>query len=367
VSGAVARPGGAEPPAYLAALRAVVLDRNPQHALARPDLDPAGFVGFLERHRLLGYVYRALQRRGMQDALPAGPRAQARAYYLRQWTKNERLAAELARLSERFRRAGLDLLALKGPLFAERYYGDLDARSISDLDFLGRRADDVDVAERLLLEDGYRRGSRLLLGRRVSRAFTHHFEYYNDDLAVELHWVLQRHPSLTIDYARLWRTAETFPFRGRAIRAPSDEYELVTQIVSVLVDLQVGKLTLKAFVDLYHLLAAAAPRIDWDAFFACRRQERLLRGTAFALALLAWLLDCADEIPGLVCRGARPPALERGAEAVLGSRPLDWGQKLLALRLYQVPLAGALGWWAVSLPFRLAVYRQQSGKLLATA
>jgi hypothetical protein len=42
--------------------------------------------------------------------------------------------------------------------------------------------------------------------------------------------------------------------------------------------------------------------------------------------------------------------------AVLESRKVDVGQKLLAFRLYESSLAAALSWWLVSLPFRFAVY-----------
>src|SRR5581483_7674531 len=179
----------------LTLVRAIVADTptSAARALHDPAFDPAEFAGFAEQHRLLGFAYRELARWELSDRLPERELARAKAYYLRQWSKNERLAGELARLWIAATRAGLEVLSLKGPLFSQRYFGDLDARAISDLDFLVRRERDADALERVLLADGYTRESRLLLGRRLSRAFSHHFEYRKGDLVVEVHWVLQRH------------------------------------------------------------------------------------------------------------------------------------------------------------------------------
>jgi hypothetical protein len=50
------------------------------------------------------------------------------------------------------------------------------------------------------------------------------------------------------------------------------------------------------------------------------------------------------------------PSTAAARRAVLESRPLDLGQKLLALRIYETPLAASVSWWLVSLPFRVAAY-----------
>jgi hypothetical protein len=353
----------------LALLRAIVTGKGDTHALLAaeaPVLDR--FVDFTDRHRLSGHLYRVLEARGLLGHLPLTARERARAFYLRQWEKNERLARELGKLGALFEERGLDVLVLKGPLFAERYYGNLDARAISDLDLLlGANAGLRDV-ERLLLGEGYVRRSRTLLGQRLSRRFTHHFEYRHGDIPVEVHWVLQQHFSFALDYPRLWRESEQVGFRGRRYRVLSPEYELVVHILALLTDLQVGKLTLKSFVDVYRILETAGSAIEWGAFFARRRQERILASSAHWLALLLDVLDCADQLPDLTRAltqlGRYPRQRGIGPADVLHSRRLDPGQKLSALRLYETSLAGALAWWVVSLPFRLAVYREERDKPL---
>jgi hypothetical protein len=348
---------------YLGLLRAVVR-RDPdalERGLSAPELDPGAFMRFLQRHRLLGYVYLTLGQLRLAGLLPAAVREGAKRSYSRQFVKNEQHATELARLLVRLEREGMQVLTLKGLPLAQRFYGDLSARSIADLDLLLRRQEDLERVERLLLGAGYVPMFGTLLGRRLSMRFTHHFAYRKARIAVEVHWVLHRHPSVRIDHERLWRESACMDLRGVACRAASAEYEMVMQVLSLHADLQVGKLALKPFVDLYQILKACPDTLNWDAFFRRRRQEGVGASSAFFLSLLLQMLDCGADFPRLAdhLRHVRfsPGELAVGWDAVLRSDARDPRHKLVGLRLYDTSPAAALGWWALSLPFRLAVYR----------
>ncbi len=349
---------------HLALLRAVVklAAERVESELAAPDADPARFLAFAARHGLAGYVFLELSRLGLLGRLSPAVAEQGKLHYLRQWRQGELLARELARLDAVFGRAGVPVLWLKGPLLAQRYYGDVAARAMSDLDVLVATKQDLDRAERLLLEAGYAPRYRLLLGRRVSRFFTHHFLYRKDDLPVEVHWALQRHFTFRLDYREIWESAASVRLGDRTYRATSGEYELVLRIVGALTDLQVSGLSLKPFVDMYRIAKAIDDETDWDAFFRRRRAERILPASTFFVGLMLELLGSEEELrrmaDALECLpGHSRSSLRTGASYVLHGRPTDFRQKLFALGLYDTSLAAALGWWAVSLPFRLAVYR----------
>jgi hypothetical protein len=64
------------------------------------------------------------------------------------------MTAELFRLVEQFRDAGLDIVLVKGPTLALRAYGDTGAREYSDLDFLVRQQDILRATE-LMISAGY--------------------------------------------------------------------------------------------------------------------------------------------------------------------------------------------------------------------
>jgi Uncharacterised nucleotidyltransferase len=64
------------------------------------------------------------------------------------------MTAELFRLVDRFRDAGLDIVLVKGPVLAVRAYADTGARQYGDLDFLVRQKDILRATE-LMIAAGY--------------------------------------------------------------------------------------------------------------------------------------------------------------------------------------------------------------------
>jgi hypothetical protein len=65
------------------------------------------------------------------------------------------MTAELFRLVDQFRDAGLDILLVKGPTLALRAFGDTGARQYGDLDFLVRQKDILRATE-LMITAGYK-------------------------------------------------------------------------------------------------------------------------------------------------------------------------------------------------------------------
>jgi hypothetical protein len=328
--------------------------------LGDPSIDLPAFFGFVRRHQLGSFAYLRLQEFGLASRLPRPILAAAKATALLERDLGERLVAQMASLGEMFEAAGIPVIFIKGPLLATRYYGSVDGRSSCDLDVLIRTAADLARTDSLLLENGFERDFRVLLSRRLSRYFAHHFEYRQGSLPLDVHWALQRHFTFDIDYARVWSTAARVEFGGRCYAATSDEYEIVLQVLGVLTDLQVGKLTLRPLVDLVHMLARVDEYFDWTAFLEARRREHTLRPTAFVLALALDVIGHRSDFPQLVAELAPVlatlPSTSRAHRGLLEGQPSDIGQKLLALRIYEAPLAASLAWWALSLPFRLAVY-----------
>ncbi len=331
-----------------------------RETLADPATDVAGFLRFAHRHQLGSYAYWSLQRLGLARSLPPPLLAATKASAFVERARSERLALLLDELGELFDAAGARALFIKGPLFAQRFYGSLEARGFSDLDVLIPAPTDSDRIERLLRGAGFEPAFRVLGTRRLTRYFAHHFEYRRDTLPLDVHWALQRHFTFAIDYPRLWATSVRVELGGRTFGAASDEYELVLQILGVLTDLQVGKLSLRTVVDVFRVLETVEGEMDWHDFLAWRARERILRPALFVLALTLDVLDCRDGFPTL-CEALdagrhRIPSTQAARRAVLESRPLDLEQKLLALRLYEAPLPTSLAWWLLSLPFRIAAY-----------
>ncbi|MEZ5101821.1 MAG: nucleotidyltransferase family protein [Thermoleophilia bacterium] len=341
----------------LALLRHLV--RGERDPLATDLADPALVQSLLlvaRRHRLASYAYARLRELGLVPLLPPPLATAAKATALLEQRRVEQLAAELGRLDGLATAAGVPLLFLKGPLFAQRYYGSVDARGVADLDVLVR---DPAALEPVLLAAGYRRAFRVPVTLRIGRAFAHHFEYERGDVHVDVHWALQRQAGFRLDHGRVWSTATEVELAGRRYAAASDEVELVLQLLGLVTDVQVGKLVLRTAVDVRQLLAAVGGGIDWDAFAAARERERILRPCVYALRATHDLLDERPADPALARLLDRPlrglPPVELATRVALGG-PLGPRERLRALGVYESGRPVSAAWWAVSLPARLAVY-----------
>lgn len=347
---------------HLALLRAVIKADVAalRKAFADPATDVIGLLRFAHQHKLGAFTYWTLQGLGLTGELLAPTVAAMRAASLVERRRTERQLGQLRDLADLLDMHDVDFLFMKGPLFAQRFYGDLEARGSSDLDILIRSPEELDRIEATLLDAGYERAFRILMSRRLSRYFAHHFEYRRNGLPLDLHWALQRHFTFAIDYARIWATTVPVTLQGRVHRATSDEYELVLQILGVHTDLQVGQLALRSLVDVYRVLKTVEHSLDWGEFFDARRRERILRPCRYVLAVVLDVLDCREEFatlaPLLQPTLDSLPSTRFARRAVLESRKVDVGQKVLAFRLYETSVTAAFSWWLLSLPFRFAVY-----------
>lgn len=325
-----------------------------------PDFDD--FYRFVWSNHIAGTVYSILSSSKFRALFPEGLIERLKTSYLEQWAKNEKLLKESEALSELFGRASEEVIFLKGAFLAERYYGNIDRRAISDIDLLIKK-DRLERSDRMLKGSGYIRKSRTFPSEAAASLFTHHFEYGKNGIDLDLHWNLSSHFTFKIDYRRLWRDSRQFEFRGKSYRVLSDEYELVFQILSIFKDIELGTIKLKSFADAYMILRLAYGRMRWASFFEQRRSEGIFKITLNILDLFLTLFNSREEFPeisayiddnadciGLIKLEEKLSLITRAGFTLRNKR---W-----ALGLYSANPLNSLLWWLISLPFKLQVYRQ---------
>lgn len=137
-------------------------------ALGSESFDPDEFYAFARRHAVAGYFYALLKDEGFRRLLPGGLDARLRDVREIQAAKADRLP-EIRRLRQRFERAGLDVIFIKGPFLSKRFYGDPGFRYYGDIDLLVHGRGDVTRSAGVLREAGYVRRSIPLLGHGAAR------------------------------------------------------------------------------------------------------------------------------------------------------------------------------------------------------
>lgn len=326
--------------------------------------DSEGFRDLLARHQLRGYVYSILTTSPAADAFPPDLIDSLKPFYIRQRTRNEQMMRELKLLSLTFSLAGQQFILLKGPYLAKRFYGDLDQRVFWDIDILIKR-DELGRAKQLLTRSGFARQSWILFNELLTIYFTHALEFTKSGVTVDLHWTLKNRPSYTFNHQSIWDTKREFYFDDTVLYVLSDEYALVFTLISMFNDIEVGKIRLKSFVDLYKVIQALTPSLDWGQFLEDRKEENAFKISVNMLNLCLNLFDCHREFPDLARalsqRKSFVEATDAGTiERLLTHSRVGMTHRMWAARLYQGSRLRFLLWWMVSMPFRRAAFR--SGK-----
>ncbi len=284
--------------------------------------------------------------------------------YVRQWLANQVLLYRLRGIRLAFTEAGIDVLLLKGPYLAKRFYGDLAQRSFEDIDLLVRAEQAGPCLRWMRNELGFS-GSTLfhplLSGfSPLLRGLTHAKSVRRGDLIVDLHWALRCHPSFAIDNVRLWATRQVFTLPGQGeepIDVPADEYVLVLTLLGIFDDLSRLVLPIKGLIDAFLILRAVDPVFDWPDFLARRRTERLHRIVVDVLATVLELFDGREQLPGLAAAIEKAGQTDcRGPKIVLGRTSRARAIWSYRLRLYDMPRPISFLHFLVAAPLRTALF-----------
>lgn len=310
------------------------------------------FKDFIDENQLSGNLYSALSVSYFKNLFPVDLMEYFKSFYIKQWAKNEQLIKEIERLSELFMRAGKEIIFLKGPFFAQRFYGDIDRRVVSDLDILVNKKD-VNTLDKLLIKNSFKRHSIVLFNKGLTIYFTHHFVYCKQDIILDLHWALENHFSFNLNYKKMWKEKEKFIFKDKPFYVLSDEYELILQTLSIFRDIQLGTLKLKLFMDTYMVLKSVNNTINWEDFFINRENENIYLISLNILDLVLDIFNCREdfiELSKYIKKNEK--YLDKNLQLLDCPKPA-LKNKLWAFRLYRTSFLKSFCWWIISLPFRL--------------
>ena len=280
----------AAPRVMLAAARAARDPRARQELrrLLAPDLDWKHLIRTAARHRMLVIVARAVLDHAA-DCVSADARATLRCACLSNTAESMRKLEQLLTVLGMLEEAGIRALPLKGPVLAQRAYGDVGLRTSFDLDVLVAETD-VRAAVGKLQTRGYR--PQLLLEEKQMAELVR----FNCELGLapagggtllELHWaIVPKTIGCHLDMDRVGRRALTVNVLGRAVPWPqADDLFLILCLH--------GSKHRWGQLELIHLVAEVAAKerdMDWNGLvetattLGCRR--RCLLGGLLAADML---------------------------------------------------------------------------------
>ena len=347
---------------------AAVLATNGSGVIELERFDWRSLLTLADRHRLSGFLFSMLEDHPLRQSLPPSVLSHWKLRLQQQWVKNRMLMLETARLVNSFDAHGLELIHMKGPLMGQRLYGRPEVRSVSDIDLLVRYTSEVPLIERCLTACGYRRSSRLMVNHRCTRWFTYQLEYWKEGIPVELHWSFQRDPTLHFDLEQIWSNSGTQTLGRRVYRVLSAEDAAVAYMVSVPVDLRLGKLSARTLLEIRLLLEQMPAERTWDAWRARRVAEGTCRVSA---AVLTCSLELFGKHPRLeaIAQALSPYLRRSDCDLILTglaapSSLTVWEWRWQCLKLSDGALPTSLAWWAISLPARLLAHPTETNRFL---
>ena len=186
-----------------------------------------------------------------------------------------------------FRRSGLSVIPLKGPLLARELYPDPVIRPTSDLDLLIRR-DDIERADTLLRKMGYRRAPDAHSWEFDVTYDQATFYVHEELLPVDLHWELLSSPSFRrssrIDSDEIWARAVEVVFDDTPRLALSHEDLLLYLALHLAVHHAFSGVIWQ--LDIALALHCYGDKLDWDALLARAVRWRVARPLFFVLEMI---------------------------------------------------------------------------------
>ena len=252
-----------------------------------PDLDWDAFLELTDRHQLLPAVHRALT--PLAADLPREISARLLFDVVNHTRRVLLLGQELLRATGALAFHGVEAILFKGPVLALSAYGDVAARSYSDLDILIRPRDFVS-ARTALVEAGYMPELQLRPEEESEWVETsYEMAFSHDELRnlVELQWALApAFYGFHVDMEGLFARVQTIHLFGNPVRTLSPTDQLLTVAVHG------GKhlwWQLRWLCDLAK--SAAVPGVDWHEVRERAREWRVERMVRVGLHLAQGLLD----------------------------------------------------------------------------
>ncbi|WP_179862212.1 nucleotidyltransferase domain-containing protein [Longibacter salinarum] len=252
-------------------------------------LDWMWLARFARRHGVAALLVHHLHRLELGGHIPDQVRDMLWSYGKAVLTHNVQAMGELIRVIEAFDAEGIDAMPIKGPVLANRYYGNLAFRRFVDLDIVVREErvhDALDVLDRMGYELGYERTPDELESAIRGQLGIEMVERERR-MVVEVHWaLLNRTYNIPLDPPSVWGRVRHLALGDKTVAALSTEDLLLYLCAHGTKHHWAG---LKWACDVAEVLRSAD--IDWDALNRLAQEHHCTRILHLGLALAYRWLD----------------------------------------------------------------------------
>lgn len=243
------------------------------------------FIELTRHHRVFPLVF--MNGSKIQGLFPGPVEKVLHQDYMANTFQMLHFCAEMQKICIEFEKSGIRSLHVKGPLLAERLYGDISLRTCKDMDILVPESD-LKLAEAALRNEGYLPSSPDP-ATVLSKSREHHLSYIHPQkkIQIELHWRLNWKTWSEPSFDELWAGKQTIPFKGVPVHSLGGE-DLFLSLTTH--GARHGWLRLRWLSDIDKLMSGKHQlQLDWKRTIQLLSEYRLQHIGAQALLLTSGL------------------------------------------------------------------------------
>lgn len=150
-------------------------------------------------------AYQLLIDQGRLESTPLFFQEHLKAEFKKAFYQNLFIKNETEQILKKFDEASMEVIPLKGPFFAEKFFGHIGARSTSDIDLLIKRSS-LEQAEEIIKSLGFSIEEEVIEGH-FHCSFSKMLPGSQIPLTVELHWHFLIENTASFDVEEIWDSA----------------------------------------------------------------------------------------------------------------------------------------------------------------
>lgn len=250
----------------------------------------------IEESTIYSQAYVLFSQHGKLEKTPIFFQQALYNHYQTNLYQNIFLKSQMNQMLQLFEELRIDVIPLKGTMFAEKYYHHLGARSTSDIDLLVKEAD-VEKAIHAVKKLGYTiEESRIPFHFHVN--YSKWIPGSDIPIMVELHWNLVKEKTANFQIEEIWNNSTTLE-GFKHIKKLSD---LDLFYVICLHGWRHNLESLKYFIDIIQLILQLGKKIDYEKLLEMATQHQTKKRILRTLSIVYEAYPALNQIQPLSCK-----------------------------------------------------------------
>jgi hypothetical protein len=225
-------------------------------------------------------IYHLLKKQGKLKQTPVDFQQRLKEKYTEALYQNLFIKNQTEQMLKEFETNGIEVIPLKGTIFAEKYFGHIGARWTSDIDLL-IKPEDLEKAIECVKKHGYLPDPKDVPSN-FNLSFNKELPHSPIPLMIELHWNLLDTATTSFNIEEFWK--QSTPFKNYKFVKELSEFHTFYMII--LHGWRHNMESLKYSIDIIQLIHTHKEKIDYTALLKAASSDKTVRRVIRTLSIV---------------------------------------------------------------------------------